>query len=36
VSCIPLDPDWRETKEQLQRKYLALQAQLAADEKQTD
>ena len=28
VSCIPFDPEWRETKEQLHDKYLALQAQL--------
>jgi ferredoxin len=27
VSCIPFDPAWRESKEQLQLKYLALQAQ---------
>jgi ferredoxin len=33
VSCIPFDPDWRESKEALHRKYLALQSQLdtAAD-----
>ena len=26
VNCIPLNPEWRETKEQLQAKYEALQA----------
>lgn len=26
VACIPLDPNWQETEEQLQAKYLALQA----------
>jgi ferredoxin len=27
VECIPFDPAWRETKEQLQAKYERLQAQ---------
>lgn len=27
VACIPLDPNWQETEEQLQAKYLALQAE---------
>jgi ferredoxin len=26
VSCIPLNPEWTETREQLQAKYEALQA----------
>ncbi len=30
VDCIPLDPDRRETREQLQQKYLKLAAQKAA------
>jgi hypothetical protein len=28
VSCIPFNPAWRETKEQLQAKYEKLQAEL--------
>ena len=28
VSCIPFDPQWQESKEQLHAKYLALQFQL--------
>jgi ferredoxin len=27
VSCIPLDPAWQETKEELQGKYLRLQVE---------
>ncbi|MDP1538248.1 MAG: YfhL family 4Fe-4S dicluster ferredoxin [Burkholderiales bacterium] len=30
VDCIPLDPDYQETREQLQEKYLKLTAQKAA------
>lgn len=30
VSCIPFNPDWRETPEQLQAKYEKLQADLKA------
>jgi ferredoxin len=30
VDCIPLDPEHRETREQLQQKYLKLTAQKAA------
>ena len=32
VSCIPFDPQWRESKEELHAKYLFLQAQLNAAE----
>ena len=28
VSCIPFDPDWRESKDELQAKYLLLQSRL--------
>lgn len=34
VNCIPFDPHWRESKEQLHAKYLALQAQLEGTESQ--
>jgi hypothetical protein len=30
VSCIPFNPAWRETREQLQAKYERLQAEKAA------
>lgn len=30
VNCIPFNPDWRETKEQLQAKYERLQAEKPA------
>jgi hypothetical protein len=30
VNCIPFNPEWRETKEQLQEKYERLQAELKA------
>ncbi|MEO6354001.1 MAG: YfhL family 4Fe-4S dicluster ferredoxin [Oxalobacteraceae bacterium] len=30
VNCIPFNPEWRETKEQLQAKYERLQAELKA------
>jgi ferredoxin len=30
VDCIPFDPAWRESKEQLQAKFEALQAALKA------
>ena len=32
VDCIPFDPAWRESKEQLHAKYLSLQSQLNAAE----
>jgi ferredoxin len=33
VDCIPLNPDFRETKEQLYEKYLRLKAEKPVDEK---
>ena len=30
VACIPFNPDWRESREELQAKYQRLQAEAAA------